>query len=509
MAGGGIGQESVQPLRVDASQFVAPLQLGVQQNAVAAMTDAFRKGQISANDIAERYGVLAKSKEKFQIQGIDEFLNPAAIQTRQNQQAALNTDAILKSSPEYVAMQEATTQMLFNKANEGDYGAKQEVARKLGFFDGFDPAAGWTPEQKARTDAAYADAVGFNDYREQAKTFLAGVKPRTDDVKTLKQVRNDATGKMENVEVVRPRNPKELYSTDKYGRKLDDAEIQAAERAVSVTANQWKNSGRAASPFGEVPGKVATPVTPAATGGKKITENKVVIDADGTRTESERVEEELPAVETKVTPVDEPKASEKQINAQAAAARMPEANAAFAKLEAEHYDPTKLRAKDALGWAWPALSPDDTKRFVAATNSWIQGILRMESGAAISPKEQAWYVDAFFPKVLDPPELVANKKRFRDDYTRTLVAISNAGGASTPESLLVAERLREQAGTNATASATSTQAGQPTTTVLDSGEEIIDRGGGGIMVRKPTASTNAVPTITPKYTTPGLKKVVF
>lgn len=64
----GFGAEVQQPLRVDPSMFVQPSNAAVQQSNVALLADAFRKGQISADDIIERYGPLAAAKEKAQLE---------------------------------------------------------------------------------------------------------------------------------------------------------------------------------------------------------------------------------------------------------------------------------------------------------------------------------------------------------------------------------------------------------------------------------------------------------
>lgn len=50
-----------------------------------------------------------------------------------------------------------------------------------------------------------------------------------------------------------------------------------------------------------------------------------------------------------------------------------------------------------------------------AMDEWAQGLLRLESGAAIAYKEQKWYERTFFPVYGDTPRVVAQKRRARQE----------------------------------------------------------------------------------------------
>lgn len=94
----GLGQEVIQSLgRVDPSMFVnsEAIRPVVTPSAVAALSDAFRKGQVSADDVIERYGELAKTKKKAEIEGLHEFISPESIEARRQAVATAQAQSAL------------------------------------------------------------------------------------------------------------------------------------------------------------------------------------------------------------------------------------------------------------------------------------------------------------------------------------------------------------------------------------------------------------------------------
>jgi len=91
------------------------------------------------------------------------------------------------------------------------------------------------------------------------------------------------------------------------------------------------------------------------------------------------------------------------------------------------------------------LKSGDRKAYDSAVNAWSQGLLRLESGAAISRQEKSWYDKAFFPQVNDPPAVVASKDSMRHDIERMVSEIAQAGGVVSPESAAQAKTIFSQA----------------------------------------------------------------
>src|SRR5262245_54071518 len=92
-----IGAEGIQPLNINPNAFLgaaaAPQEAVASPKAVTALAEAFRQGQVSANDILSRYGEHAKAKEKAEIQLYKEAASPEGVEARKVKQAAEATKA--------------------------------------------------------------------------------------------------------------------------------------------------------------------------------------------------------------------------------------------------------------------------------------------------------------------------------------------------------------------------------------------------------------------------------
>lgn len=81
--------------RIDVNQLVRPAEAVVEPRAVAQLTDAFRQGVVTADDIISRIGTLGKTREKAEVMGLEEQLSPEAQALRQAQTAAGTSQAQL------------------------------------------------------------------------------------------------------------------------------------------------------------------------------------------------------------------------------------------------------------------------------------------------------------------------------------------------------------------------------------------------------------------------------
>ena len=84
--------------RIDPSSLVRPAETVVEPKAVAALTDAFRQGIITADDITARVGQLGKSTRKAEIQLAEEAGSPEAQALRARQTAAGTEQAALQEA---------------------------------------------------------------------------------------------------------------------------------------------------------------------------------------------------------------------------------------------------------------------------------------------------------------------------------------------------------------------------------------------------------------------------
>lgn len=83
MAGLEVSENRYNPSALAAgADLVTPIRPAVDQNAVKEFLDAFRTGQVTANDFIDRYGELAQAKKIAGVQGLHEFISPEAIESR-------------------------------------------------------------------------------------------------------------------------------------------------------------------------------------------------------------------------------------------------------------------------------------------------------------------------------------------------------------------------------------------------------------------------------------------
>lgn len=99
---------------------------------------------------------------------------------------------------------------------------------------------------------------------------------------------------------------------------------------------------------------------------------------------------------------------------------------------------------------------DAERNYIASTDSWLQGLLRLESGAAIAAKEQAWYERTLFPTLGDSKAVQANKTTMRQSIEQAMEQVIS--GKMTPAQY---ESLREAvSGNTAPAAVAAPVAGQ-------------------------------------------------
>ncbi len=194
----GIGSETEQALNVAPIGQIAPLAESViTPNAVSALTDAFRKGQITASDIALRHGQLAKTKEKAQIMGLDEMMSPESVQLRSDLIKSESGLARLKAAQAEVALPsvrrqqqvlDAETDNKFVDAmlHNGRYDLKRDAILSVGGDVPDFGTEGPTPAQKAEMDKEFKIAMGYRQNMKQAADFMGALKPRQQEFKETK-----------------------------------------------------------------------------------------------------------------------------------------------------------------------------------------------------------------------------------------------------------------------------------------------------------------------------------
>lgn len=103
------------------------------------------------------------------------------------------------------------------------------------------------------------------------------------------------------------------------------------------------------------------------------------------------------------------------------------------------------RVPDWAPWVGFASLPGEAQMYQAAVKGWAQGLLRLESGAAITVKEEASYVETFMPRAGDSPETMVLKREMRrtmaDAIEQVATGIRQAEQAGNAQ---MAEQLRTE-----------------------------------------------------------------
>jgi hypothetical protein len=136
------------------------------------------------------------------------------------------------------------------------------------------------------------------------------------------------------------------------------------------------------------------------------------------------------------------KLTKEQTDARAAAGKMEGAEKVFRPNEGETISVTeRLKSVIAPGNSENFITSTGYQKGVAAKKEWIAGLLRKESGAAVTPDEFTYYNDIYFPAVGQGGEVAAQKAQARERAllgvragmtAQQIVELDRTGGGMPP-----------------------------------------------------------------------------
>lgn len=416
----------------------------VEPRATAILADAFRQGVVSADDIMNRVGAVGQTRRKAELQGLQEQTSPEAVALRQQQQSTAMEQAQLGQA------QAERAQVL-------------QQFPAVAYFDKLAPAAGITEPKlpDGTPDYKQMEVIGAELAVDQAKRVQAQseldniVTKDTNDGTVISAFTKQGTPvPREHVAKLRSIATKPFARQTPGSVEVSPATQPTAMPVVEVAAGPLED-------ITVVRTRLANKFGPEVVAGMDE-ENLRQLDA------GEKDSAVVPVVEPRQsavapgaaipmgTPVaggfslgNTPKAppapkisTAEQDKANLALSRFAESKNIQDALLAKNYDPTSYGS--ALNSVLPQiLKSGDQKMFETAKQAWAQGILRLESGAAISPAEQKWYGQTFFPTVGDTPEVVNAKAGLRSSVERTMAEIAQKGGVVSPEAVRNAALLAQ------------------------------------------------------------------
>lgn len=453
-------ENRVSPGLLSTANLVTPAGPVVEPRAVAAMADAFRSGLITTEDIIERASDLAKKRHKVELQLLNETGSPEATDARH-----LALQAASERAKQSIAQSQAATPLAQPAANLAQDQMEQQAALMkypaAEFFTKFAPGMGLetplTPDGKP--DYAKMATVGA-----QLATWATEKSRAEDELKNIDtHVSADGT---------------QLIPVTKQGTPVPVSHVKALQDRLKRPF-QFLEPGQTTQPTQTAPTASAAPASPILPSGRQYSatggtytgpDAQAALDlyqrqpaAAAAPTISPRTPPTTPGIKPEIAPVGapigdvgfslgSPKAkdmqdkapTEAQQRAELALARFAQSNDMFKSLIEAGYDPTSIGSW-MNSFLPEILKNGDRKTYDAAVDAWSQGLLRLESGAAISRQEKSWYERAFFPAVNDPPAVVEAKSALRRDVERMVGEIAQAGAVVSPESAAQVKRLYAQA----------------------------------------------------------------
>lgn len=395
-----LGRIDVNSLAPDAAPVVEP-------RAVMAMNEAYRQGLITANDIHDRMIQRPVVEGQAKIMGNPEVL-AAQKQMILSQPAAQQADMVLKMAQAHAALQKSAVPDILKKQID-ELGQAGEVVLPVNgqnyTGDDFGPV-----QEKWQNLQTYRNLVASNKAEREL----------------LKEQTFEG-----------PNGAKSVSSKAAGSQRLADPTAVAASEDWAVTNpsfTAWQaNGGQAPTRIFPAPGQTSAPVPQDApmreldgslfSGVTPQVAPKPAQQAAGQATSA------LPGLQIAAPGVNPGRApSENAGKAALASERMTQFEQINRDLTENGFNPTTIGnyfQNLLLVGPLEALKSNELKAYNSAASAWAQGILRLESGAAISSKEQSWYEKTFLPQVGDGPTVLAQKADLRTGIAGVVNSIAN------------------------------------------------------------------------------------
>jgi len=483
-------ENRVSPGLLATSNLVTPAAPIVEPRAVAALAEAFRGGQLNANDVIDRAGELAQKRKKAELQLLDEAGGPQAAEAR-----ALAQQAAVEKNRLGIAQSQAAQPMVPQTAElaqgQLDYQLAIQKYPAAEFFTKYAPAMGL---ETPMTGDGKPDYAKMAQVGAQLATWVTDKSRAEEELKNIDtHVSADGT---QLIPITKQGTPvpvshvKELQ--DKLKRPfqfMEPGAVIAAKTPVAPVSAVAPNrptqtlfgaDAQRAADFAENQSVSAAPVVTTKTAAPMS--SKPEIAPVGTQLGDTGFSLGSP----KARDMQDKPPTEAQQRAQLALARFSQSGDMLKSLADAGYDPTTTTSW-IDGMLPEILKSGNRKTYDAAVDAWSQGTLRLESGAAISRQEKSWYEKSFFPQVGDPPSVVESKAALRHDVEKMTAEIAQAGSVLSPQSVEQTRRIYAQADAFAKGKSTTptiNSGGQSPVYTLSSGKKV-QRGADGQFYQVP------------------------
>lgn len=481
--------------RIDPSSIVARASEVVTPNAVDALSDAVRKGFITAEDISARVSGAGAAREKTKLEELiaKEEQGPEAVKARSAERQAKGAEATSRAAiaPTAQTAKEAELKAAILDAQLKDSGVleMQNALTKAGWPVAVDPSKGLTQADQAEITRRFGVLLNFLSEKSKADSFDKESKVENPEIEVV-----DASG-------ATVKGPSQTPFITFRGQQVPAETFKKLQQykasVATMTPAMFDALGQPKAPsvFGEAGQlQLAAPVaTPAPAAPSVPAEIPVFPKASASQSEAVARDAQLsqflpdavqpksaakPVIEmpTEAAPgqpfgplgmvtskKEAPSKPYTEVQGRALIAlnRAAASNKVLNDLEQNpEFDPTAITSQarmaayragttGQIAASLTGMTPEE-RNYVSSAASWLQGLLRLESGAAISHKEQAWYDRTFFPVVGDDKSVQSNKALARKAVETAMEQVIS--GRMTPQQY---ESLREQVSGPVGASGTS------------------------------------------------------
>lgn len=469
--------------RIDPSSIVSRASEVVTPSAVDALSDAVRKGFINAEDISARVQGAGARTEKTKLEELlaKEGQSAEAVQARsagrQAQSAEDNSRAAIAPTALTAKESELKASILDAQMKGSGVLDMQNALAKAGWPVAVDPSKGLTQSDQQEITRRFGVLLSFLQEKSKADSFDKESKVENPEIESV-----DASG-------ATVKGPSQVPFITFRGQQVPAEAFKKLQQykasVASMTPAMFDALGQPKAPsvFGEA-GQVQ-PATATPTPAAPVAPAEIPVFPKDASSQTEAVARDAqlsqllpdavqprsaakPMIEmpTEATPgqpfgplamvtskKDAPVKPYTEVQGRSLIAlnRAAASNKVLSELEQNpNFDPgsvwSQLRMK---GYNAENITPQilaslagvtsAERDYVAATSTWLQGLLRLESGAAIGKKEQAWYERSFFPAIGDDAQNKANKSQARKAVETAMEQVIS--GRMTPQQY---EQLRDQ-----------------------------------------------------------------
>lgn len=392
----------------------------VTPQATQQLSEAFRSGFITADDIVQRMSERTRAKQELELvtakQGLE--MAPLVQQAKTAELKAAIFDA---------------------QAKPGGFNLMQDALSKAGFPVNIDPNAGLTDANKTEIVNRFSALQQYVTKRAEAEERVKSTE--TKFFPTEQKLPSGATTKGQLQKLF---HQGQEITSDQFKNWSQEAEALRRTPFSQWYALQTTKPGQVVAPAAPAaapaPTLVISPIEAAqqraqlanagVSNAASLTDQQVASMiqprvAPAAPVVTPQIGQTAPGIGivTSIEAAPPPKApTEVAGRSGSFAGRMTGAENQLAAVVASGFDPTTASvAAQQIGLFPEGFKSDDVKRFENAKLQWVTALLRRESGAAVPKWELDLYDRAFFPQWGDSPDIIAQKAQVRQQTAQSLL----------------------------------------------------------------------------------------